>query len=214
MGSGAALLPTGSQRRFTKFLLGGIGVMAIAIAFGQHDRRGLLLYDLPEAFAARELAELSSPIGLESGIGIRRIVRSRSLPRQIGRPVAGQTPELGAGGGAGAGPTIGLQPFILPSPEPLSASSVTSSGDEPGQPTLALTNAASPGTGISPTPLVVPAAPGVVPIEPGVVPTVPDPVVPAVPEPASWVLMIIGIGALGAAMRRRRRLFGQLVFGN
>jgi hypothetical protein len=29
---------------------------------------------------------------------------------------------------------------------------------------------------------------------------------PAVPEPASWALMLLGFGAIGAAMRRRRGL--------
>jgi hypothetical protein len=34
---------------------------------------------------------------------------------------------------------------------------------------------------------------------------------PAVPEPASWALMILGFGAIGMAMRRRReRLFEQM----
>lgn len=31
-----------------------------------------------------------------------------------------------------------------------------------------------------------------------------DPVVPAVPEPSSWILMIIGVGLLGTMLRYRR----------
>jgi phosphotransferase system HPr-like phosphotransfer protein len=33
---------------------------------------------------------------------------------------------------------------------------------------------------------------------------VPQPTPPAVPEPASWAMMIVGVGAVGFAMRRRR----------
>lgn len=215
MGSEAALVPTGSQRQFTGLLLGGIAVMAMAIAFGQHDRRGLLLYDQPEAFAANELAELSSPAGLAQGVAVSRVLSSGTLPRQVRRSrISGavQPPAFGADGGAVAGPTSALEPLGLSNSEPSLASAGTSTGQGLSQPGLALTNLAAPGTGISPTPLVVPAAaPGVVPIDPGIVPNVPDSVVPAVPEPASWILMIIGIGVLGAVMRQRRHHFGQLV---
>lgn len=206
MGSDATLLPTGSQRQFTKLLLSGIGVFAIAIAFGQHDRRELLLYDQPEAFAASELAELSLPVGLSQGVGVRRIVRSRILARQIsrsGRLDAGQASAPNAGGGVGAGPTIGLPPFLLSNPERSLASAGTPTGEGFGQQGPALTNAVGPETGISPIPSIVP-----------IVPTVPDvtePVVPAVPEPSSWILMIFGVGALGAVMRLRRYPLRQLV---
>ncbi len=30
-----------------------------------------------------------------------------------------------------------------------------------------------------------------------------------IPEPATWSLMLVGVGALGLALRDRRRLFGQ-----
>ncbi|MFC3309938.1 PEPxxWA-CTERM sorting domain-containing protein [Blastomonas aquatica] len=191
----------------------------MVIAFGQHDRRGLLLFDQPEAFAASELAELSSPGGLAQGIGVRRILPSRIGARQIARavnPGSVQAPAPGASGPAGVGSTIGLQPFVLSGPEPSFASDGTSPGQGLGQSGPVLTSTSVPGTGISPTPLIVPSGPGVVPTEPGIVPTVPDvtdPVVPAVPEPASWILMIIGIGALGAVMRRRQYTVGQLVAG-
>lgn len=33
---------------------------------------------------------------------------------------------------------------------------------------------------------------------------------PAVPEPASWAMMLVGFGAIGAAMRRRRRGLGRI----
>ncbi|WP_293379098.1 PEPxxWA-CTERM sorting domain-containing protein [Phenylobacterium sp. SCN 70-31] len=33
-----------------------------------------------------------------------------------------------------------------------------------------------------------------------------DPVAAAVPEPGAWALMILGFGAAGAALRRRRGL--------
>mgnify|MGYP000176760204 CR=1 FL=1 len=37
----------------------------------------------------------------------------------------------------------------------------------------------------------------------------PNPPVPGVPEPATWAMMIIGFGLLGALLRRRRRTAGE-----
>ena len=39
-----------------------------------------------------------------------------------------------------------------------------------------------------------------------------DPVVAAVPEPASWAMMMAGIGVLGGAARRRRRVSTRVQF--
>ena len=40
----------------------------------------------------------------------------------------------------------------------------------------------------------------------GVSPSVPQPPTPAIPEPATWMMMILGFGILGSVMRRRRKL--------
>ncbi len=66
------------------------------------------------------------------------------------------------------------------------------------------------GSAANPTP---PGAgpPGPMPIPPGPTPPppspmpLPPPLVSAVPEPSSWALMLIGVGGLGAVLRRGRR---------
>lgn len=40
-----------------------------------------------------------------------------------------------------------------------------------------------------------------------------EPAAAAVPEPSTWAMMIVGIGAVGAALRRRRKMEAQLSCG-
>lgn len=57
-----------------------------------------------------------------------------------------------------------------------------------------------------PPPVVTPIVIGPrTPDGPGGPPAAPPPVVPVVPEPATWLSMLVGFGLLGAFMRMRRR---------
>lgn len=81
-------------------------------------------------------------------------------------------------------------------------------GDTGGAP--AGSDSGSPGFpgGIS---TVVPPATSVTPIDP-TTPGVPPPVA-AVPEPATWASMLVGLGLCAAALRRRRRLGSEMTPG-
>jgi hypothetical protein len=76
----------------------------------------------------------------------------------------------------------------------------------------------TPGGNIAPPPLPIPGVPGssggLIPPPPGggggggVLPPPPGPppppVITAVPEPATWIMMIVGVGLIGLQLRRRR----------
>lgn len=92
-------------------------------------------------------------------------------------------------------------PLIAVAPESLAAASSTPSGnggesedpliDPPSfGPLLPLSQPGYPT--VFPGPALVPAPPG-------------DPVIAAVPEPATWAMLILGFFAVGAAVRRRLR---------
>lgn len=96
----------------------------------------------------------------------------------------------GSGGGAGGGvPGVPTEPVIPGGPTPPIVTPPVVTPPDGGQPPIVL----PPTGGDNPTP------PGVTPpIEGGGVPTA------AVPEPATWAMMILGFGLVGAAARRRR----------
>lgn len=72
--------------------------------------------------------------------------------------------------------------------------------------------AGGPGGGIAPVPLPIPGLPGssggIIPLggggSGGGNPLPPPPVVTAVPEPATWIMMIAGVALIGLQLRRRR----------
>ncbi len=84
------------------------------------------------------------------------------------------------GGGGGGSPFPFTPPFL---------------GGTPASPGAPRIPPAPPGT--------TPGAPGTTPGTPGTSTDTPVPTVPAVPEPAAWVMMLTGFLGVGAALRRR-----------
>tara|TARA_A100001391_G_scaffold188957_2_gene159963 strand:- start:36335 stop:37015 length:681 start_codon:yes stop_codon:yes gene_type:complete len=200
------------QPKFHFWLLSSLGVVVLASSFLSHDKRGLLYYDEPTALLAEDLALMPEyitggfggrlatgpSVGGERPNSLRRTIPPRgAVPQAAG--LTGDTPAQAAPAGAAA-------PFGLPATQDLTGpigpalasgpASGTSSGGLPG----------FGSSGFAPTPI-------------GFVPTTtsdggsssggsssgggtPDPVVPAVPEPASWLMMIIAVFTLGSAIRR------------
>lgn len=93
----------------------------------------------------------------------------------------------GGGGGGGQPPGGGGEPPVVPPTEP-------PVGPPVGPPVV---------PEIPPIPPVTPEPPVVPPVVPPVIPPVIPPV-SAVPEPATWAMMIIGFFGLGAAIRSNR----------
>ncbi|WP_419809256.1 PEPxxWA-CTERM sorting domain-containing protein [Sphingomonas sp.] len=140
----------------------------------------------------------------------------------VGGGGLGGIPGGGGGGGGGGGTPIGEAPVVTPTPVPTPAPT--------GTPTPTPTASSTPTPVPSATPIPQPSAtptPTVPIVEPSPTPTavptatptpepsptvVPPPVnpppvdnpVPGVPEPATWALMLLGFGAIGAGLRRRR----------
>lgn len=98
------------------------------------------------------------------------------LPALAGTPGSGTAPVLGGGGGGGGGGG-----FIIAPPG-------GGSGGSPG------------GGG------VIPPGPAPTPIATASPTPTPTPPVSAVPEPATWLMLIIGFGLLGGALRQRQRV--------
>lgn len=116
-----------------------------------------------------------------------RLMSLRGQPapaiEDVGPPVIGIVPEPG-----------GTTFIDTPGPDGLFPGSGFPPGGGPGG------GVTSPGGGVVPPgggepPIVAPPTP---PTEPPI----------AVPEPAAWALMLLGFGAVGAALRRRGRLAG------
>lgn len=193
------------QRHFSKFALGGLGSLALLVSFAEHDRRGLLMFELPEAFAVESIPgqefvgmlPMTFPVSYIPGQQQRGAARAIPPRGSAGGALVDTGPTAVAGGGAGIGP-LQVEPgpdeptqqaAALPTTSPAATRGTGSLGDIP--------NASFGNSPISAIVLDNPDVPG----DGGG-----DPVVPAVPEPASWLLMLLGIGALGGAMRRYRTI--------
>lgn len=223
------------DRFFPAFLVSGLAVILAIVSFSEQDRRGLLSWDRPSAFVAgdamqgpdsyeiaylgyarsspqsngllRRASAVGDPVtGARDPItGARRSIPARGEafgPAAAGAPPSQLTSPLALGGPAGSGgnsliaPTAGngnsgLTPFT---PGNLGGIGATPPGViapiATGNPPPATGGETPPGTG-GETP---PAAGGETP-----------PVVPAVPEPAAWLLMILGVGVLASALRSNAR---------
>lgn len=236
--SAEAIELSSRDRHFSKYVLGGLALFALVVSLSEQDRRALFLSDLPEAFAVSELQpEVTQryPIvwgdAMGGAGGVRRpATRGSAAPTgMIGAPADTASPGVGAFGGpaeptfaaatpdsvpptapalpGGSGPSLGSIPSFGGGTGPIAgvlpSTPVTPTPIDPGTPTTPVTPT-DPGTPTNPGTPTDPSTP--VTPNPGT-----DPVVPAVPEPASWLLMLIGVGALGAALRRRRRTLSEPV---
>ena len=191
------------QRRLPIFIASGVAFVILLASFLENDRRGLLLFSEPSAFAVAEEAEPTELLigGAGRTFGppsARRLVveRRQSVPG----PVTIEEDSAAGVGGAPIQDPIGLGPAA-----PIAAPALALGGPVPGGGGPGIPPFGDPGGGVF-VPLVpIPTGPGPVdpPDDPGVI------LPPAVPEPAAWLLMILGVGALGAAMRMRRYLAGR-----
>lgn len=174
-----------------------LGVAAVIASFAEADQRGLLFKASDSAFFVEDAA-LAVPNG-GTTLYLANQNRPRSGPRLrniSGRPAPriGSAPILGTaddvtGPGGGASRVIGDGPASLQQPTAIAATA------PPGTGTTTTRNPSSPGPGFPDSPI------GLIAVNT----SNPGPVVPAVPEPASWLLMILGVGWLGLTLRRRTR---------
>lgn len=195
------------QPKFHFWLLTSLGVVVFATSFLSHDKRGLLYYDEPTALLAQNLSMMPEYASGGYGVGRSGGERGRPLRRTIAprggaAPAAGLTSQSPAGS---AGGLAGEQP-VAPASSNLADLPATTlaSGPAAGGTRLGLPGFGTGGFDSSPIGLVI--VPGEVDPGPGDGGSsggdTPDPVIPAVPEPASWLMMIIAVFALGTAIRR------------
>lgn len=205
------------QSKLLMRLLGVFAISAVALSFLEADRRGLLFDTDPVAFSVSEGAiALTGPSVIRFGHmqSKGKEPRFRSVGRgPASRLIPGRGARIGQSGSGGSDQRVGgapPDPALIPSPP-------QGSPGQPSSPTGGLPNAgllsaprlgqSVPGTGFAPSPIgFVPGPsanqPPVTP-PPGTINPDPDPVVPAIPEPASWLLMILGLGWIGIYLRRQ-----------
>lgn len=180
------------NRHFTILLFGAGAVLLGFVSLAENDRRGLLRWDRPAAFAAGEARPLPNSYDIiYLGLGQphkgaewdgRRAARFIPLRDGLGIPgtpmgtaaqpgyIAPRLPDNGAGG-------------TKPTDTPVAGAGNPSVPQGP----TAFTPSTFGGGGGSPAGVIV----------------TDNPPVPAVPEPAAWLLMILGVGVLAAALRNR-----------
>lgn len=191
----------GVNHRHQKWMVAGISAVALLLALAPRQERALFIIDGPQvrAFGVTlppiNLAQILLPF-YEGGGGSPRIFGPlRSFLARTGVPgLPGATP--GAPGAPFAPPAaVAPQgpgfPFGAPPIAPAAGPGITNPFPFPG------------GT------LTPPTANPVAPITD--VPVVP-PVTPAIPEPATWAMMIAGFLLAGLGLRRRRHSSSRRVF--
>ena len=200
-------IPSGSKTspyRLYARMIPVVGVAALVSSFVESDQRGLMFLSSESAFFAEDAA-LAVPNGgatiyLASGGnglgGLRQRAITSSRGTLTGMPSMTGVPDLSDSPGAGASRLIEV-------PESLSDNQVGIAARAPQVQGATGRSQPSPGPGFPDSPI------GLIAVNtsnPGPVtgdPDNPSPVVPAVPEPASWLLMILGVGWLGFSLRRR-----------
>ncbi|MFZ5667767.1 MAG: PEP-CTERM sorting domain-containing protein [Pseudomonadota bacterium] len=168
------------------------GVVAVLSSLPDSERRGLLVWNSPEALIAD--VGTDAPAGLGTGLAILGATGRpgrTGIPRggiaTIGQSPVGDPATGGAPGGA----------LALPQASPLAGPvpSAASNGSQASSATGGLP--AGPGVGFSPAVVGATTLLATAPVTPQV---------PAIPEPSSWILMILGTGLLGAALRHSRAI--------
>lgn len=196
----------GMSKHFSSYLLGSLACLAMFASFMEVDHRGMLFFDgNADAFALSD-AEFGDGVGIHSYplIWGTRPARPRGAQRLIpargqagSGPLSGSNPAAGGAGAAGSPAALadGGNAPVAGLGQPGAGGGPGGGGGGRGFPGF--------GSGSSPIGgfLVTPPGGGGTDDTPGGGGD--GGVVPAVPEPASWLLMIIGVGALGIALRRQ-----------
>lgn len=192
MAQTAPLKLSRGHRHFTLLLF---SAGAFVLAFGsliETDRRGLLGWERPAAFAAGKVTPLTASYdNIYFGPGQAGRIADRG-GRRAARliPSGGGSSAIGTPAGAAA-----QSAFVAPL-LPNDGSAPTGPGGA-----SASVNSNPPASGGT-TPFTPSTLGGGGGSPPGVI-VVDNPPVPAVPEPAAWLLMILGVGILATALRRR-----------
>lgn len=189
--------PARSPFRLYIRLLPALGVATLVGSFIEADQRGLLFQSGDIALLAEDaaLAVPNQPMGMYFGVGDMRDrgARGRDFVRRppASRILAGIPADLGSDNAVGPAPGSSRTILEQPPREGQASPTIASATTTPA--------ATQPGTGsFGPS---FPDSPiGLIAVDT----TTPGPVVPAVPEPASWLLMILGVGWLGLALRGRK----------
>ena len=167
-----------------------IGVLASTWA--ENDKRGLLRWDRPGAFVATKVTDIAGQGRYaityldQHGRRKRSIVETSPIRTPASRliPAVSETETF-----AGTAGTLSTSPSDRPLDQLVPVSEDTPSPFAPGRGTQP---AFTPGNLVGgETPF------GLVAFNPD------EPVVPAVPEPTAWLLMILGIGGLAYALRKQ-----------
>lgn len=196
------------DRRFPIVAITVFGVAMVGSTLFENDKRGLLRWERPGAFASAKVIDSPGPgayaiayLGLpdrRTRTGSTRSIAprgpaSRTIPLNTDTPTSPGTGFAAPGSPLAAAPGQQLgaaSPFTPPSVAPAAGGGglTFTPGNLVGGETPFGLVAFVPDNGVTPTDPTGPVNPT-------------DPVVPAVPEPSAWLLMILGIGGLAAALR-------------
>ena len=226
---------------FSTSLLGLTLISGLATAFINQDRRGLSFFTEPEAFLVEEMVKPEptsfpvewgqSPATLSLAPRPRRSEEQFRSRKPVQQTAQALQPFMPSPSTERSTPTVNSPPPDAPtSVSPVRTASISSAAQPAPAP-------AASGQTIAPTIQPVPNGLTLVPLDSlplgsGLTggnlirvgtdseldfpdnTTTPDPVVPAVPEPSSWILMIIGVGLLGIMLRLRREedIEGEIIF--
>lgn len=195
----AASEPARSPFRLYTRLLPALGVATLIGSFIEADQRGLLFQSDDIALLAEDAALAVPNQGMGMYLGVsdaRGGNRGRNI---IGRPpgsrlVTGNASDLGDDNVVSPAPGGSRTILDQPARQEQASPTLTSGTTAPAAVSPPGNGSFGPSFPDSPIGLI---AVGTNPP--------PTPVVPAVPEPASWLLMILGVGWLGLSLRRRER---------